>query len=89
MRPSQAIARPLVPDLDPVRLVSVPCVTTYTAHGYPYAGFVGGEHIALLTGGNGAAAKSSDEIGRHGADLVIRGRIDEPDYETDFAVHFR
>ena len=78
-----------VPDLDPVHVVSVPCVTTYTEHGYPYAGFVGSERIALLTGGNGAAAKSSDEIGRIGADLVIRGRIDEPDYATDFAVHFR
>jgi len=78
-----------IPDLDPVRLVSVPCVTTYTVHGYPYAGFVESDRIALLTGGNGAAAKSSDEIGRIGADLVIRGRLDEPDYETDFAVHFR
>ncbi|WP_242217021.1 NAD(P)/FAD-dependent oxidoreductase [Shinella zoogloeoides] len=82
------LARSL-PDLDPVRLVSVPCVTTYTEHGYPYAGFVAGERIALLTGGNGAAAKSSDEIGRIGADFVIRGQLDEPDYETDFAVHFR
>lgn len=78
-----------IPDLDPVRLVSIPCVTTYTVHGYPYAGFVESDRIALLTGGNGAAAKSSDEIGRIGADLVIRGRLDEPDYETDFAVHFR
>lgn len=78
-----------VPDLAPVRLVSVPCVTTYTPHGYPYAGFVEGERVALLTGGNGAAAKSSDEIGRIGADLVLRGRMDEPDYATDFAVHFR
>lgn len=78
-----------IPDLDPVRLVSVPCVTTYTTHGYPYAGFVEGGRIALLTGGNGAAAKSSDEIGRIGADLVIRGWLDEPDYATDFAVHFR
>ncbi|MGD9476197.1 NAD(P)/FAD-dependent oxidoreductase [Shinella sp. G-2] len=78
-----------IPDLAPVRLLSAPCVTTYTTHGYPYAGFVAGERIALLTGGNGAAAKSSDEIGRIGADLVIRGRMDEPDYTTDFAVHFR
>ena len=78
-----------VPDLHPVRLLSVPCVTTYTVHGYPYAGFVENDRIALLTGGNGAAAKSSDEIGRIGADLVIRGRLEEPDYGTDFAVHFR
>lgn len=77
-----------LPDLAPVRLVSAPCVTTFTAHGYPYAGFVGGERVALLTGGNGTAAKSSDEIGRIGADLLIRGQLDEPDYATDFAVHF-
>jgi glycine/D-amino acid oxidase-like deaminating enzyme len=78
-----------VPGLKPVRLVSAPCITTFTVHGYPYAGFVGSERIALLTGGNGMAAKSSDEIGRVGADLVIRGRMDEPDFSTDFAVHFR
>ncbi len=78
-----------IPDLAPVRMVCAPCVTTYTVHGYPYAGFVGGERVALLTGGNGAAAKSSDEIGRIGADLLLRGRLDEPDYRTDFAVHFR
>lgn len=82
------LARSL-PDLAAVRLISVPCVTTYTVHGYPYAGFVAGERIALLAGGNGTAAKSSDEIGRIGADLVVRGRVDEPDYATDFAVHFR
>ncbi|MCR6499958.1 FAD-dependent oxidoreductase [Shinella sp. CPCC 101442] len=78
-----------IPDLNPVRLLSAPCVTTFTEHGYPYAGFVESERIALLTGGNGMAAKSSDEIGRLGADLVVRGRMDEPDYATDFAVHFR
>lgn len=82
------LARSL-PDLDPVRLLSVPCVTSYTVHGYPYAGFVESDRVALLTGGNGAAAKSSDEIGRIGASLVLRGRLDEPDYATDFAVHFR
>lgn len=78
-----------IPDLRPLRLVSAPCVTTFTTHGYPYAGFVESDRIALLTGGNGMAAKSSDEIGRIGADLVIRGRMDEPDFATDFAVHFR
>lgn len=85
----KALLMRFIPDLEPVRMVSAPCVTTFTVHGYPYAGFVGGERIALLTGGNGAAAKSSDEIGRIGADMLLRGRLDEPDYQTDFAVHFR
>jgi sarcosine oxidase len=78
-----------LPAFEPVRLTSLACVTSYTVHGYPYAGFVEGDRLALLAGGNGAAAKSSDEIGRIGADLVMRGRLDEPDYATDFAVHFR
>jgi sarcosine oxidase len=78
-----------LPAFEPVRLTSLACVTSYTVHGYPYAGFVEGDRVALLAGGNGAAAKSSDEIGRIGADLVMRGRLDEPDYTTDFTVHFR
>lgn len=78
-----------IPGLQPVRFICAPCITAYTVHGYPYAGFVDSDRIALLTGGNGTAAKSSDEIGRIGADMVIRGRLDEPDYATDFAIHFR
>ena len=83
------LLRRSVPALAGAPLTSLACVTTYTPHGYPYAGFVEGERVALLAGGNGTAAKSSDEIGRIGADLVIRGRLDEPDYTSDFAVHFR
>lgn len=78
-----------IPDFAPASLSAAPCVTTFTAHGYPYAGFVAGERIAVLTGGCGAAAKSCDEIGRVGASLVMRGHLDEPDYRTDFAVRFR
>ena len=40
-----------------------PCVTTDTATGYPYLGFVD-DGIAVALGGNGASAKSCDEIGR-------------------------
>ena len=76
-----------MPGLTPRSWVSTPCVTTYTAHGYPYAGFVEGDRIALLAGGNGAAAKSSDEIGRLGARLVLDGALGDEGYATDFAVH--
>ncbi|MDX3925062.1 MAG: FAD-dependent oxidoreductase [Shinella sp.] len=79
----------MMPDLRPVSFSTAPCVTTYTVHGYPYIGFAGSERIALLSGGNGAAAKSSDEIGRLGARLIVDGRLDDPAYTTDFAVHFR
>jgi sarcosine oxidase len=47
------------------------------------------DRIAVLTGGNGQAAKSSDEIGRLGAVLVADGRLEADEYETDFAVAYR
>jgi glycine/D-amino acid oxidase-like deaminating enzyme len=52
-----------------------PCIVTYTAHNYPYIAAVDGKSAAeaqvfVCTGGCGAAAKSSDEIGRIGALLV-------------------
>jgi glycine/D-amino acid oxidase-like deaminating enzyme len=70
----------------PATLKWRPCVTTFTRHGYPYIGFTGSDRIAVLTGGNGMAAKSSDEIGRLGAILIEKGQLDAPEYETDFSV---
>ncbi len=46
-----------------------PCVVTYTPGGLPYIGWVA-EGIAVAIGGCGAAAKSSDELGRLAAALV-------------------
>lgn len=51
------------------------CIVTYTAHNYPYIAAVDGKsqaeaQVFVCTGGCGAAAKSSDEIGRIGALLV-------------------
>ncbi|MEZ0001025.1 NAD(P)/FAD-dependent oxidoreductase [Sinorhizobium fredii] len=74
--------------LRPVSTHFSPCVTSFTRHGYPYIGFVS-DRVAVLTGGNGQAAKSSDEIGRLGAALVKNGRLDAGEYETDFAVAYR
>lgn len=78
----------LLPDLRPVALTTAPCVTSFTRHGHPYVGFAESERIVVLTGGNGAAAKSSDEIGRLGATLAATGRLDAEGYATDFAVCF-
>jgi len=58
------------------------------AHDYASIGLAS-DRIAVLTGGNGQAAKSSDEIGRLGASLVMGGRLDASEYGTDFAVAFR
>lgn len=78
-----------MPSFAPASLKWSPCVTTFTRHGYPYIGFAGSDRIAVLTGGNGAAAKSSDEIGRLGALLLANGELDAPEYETDFVVCYR
>ncbi len=59
----------MVTNLEARSVHSRPCVVTYTAHGYPYIGQVA-ERIYVATGGCGAAAKSSNEIGRMGALLV-------------------
>lgn len=59
----------LLPNLQARSVQSRPCVVTYTAHGYPYIGQAA-EGIYVATGGCGAAAKSSNEIGRMGALLV-------------------
>jgi len=84
-----AVLRTLMPGFDPKSVHAAPCVTTFTRHGYPYIGFMDGTRIAVLTGGNGAAAKSSDEIGRLGAALVLNGALDAPEYGTDFSICYR
>ncbi|PST22147.1 FAD-binding oxidoreductase [Mesorhizobium plurifarium] len=84
----RALLAETIPELKPVSMHYSPCVTAFTRHGYPYIGFAS-DRIAVLTGGNGQAAKSSDEIGRLGAVLVAGGRLEADEYETDFAVAYR
>ena len=58
-----ALLHELVPGLEPVDVRSDACANCLTPTGLPYIGPVrSGLHVA--TGGNGLAAKSSDEIGR-------------------------
>lgn len=84
-----AIMRQLVPGLTCKTSTMAACVTAFTPNGYPGIGFApGSERIAVLAGGCGAAAKSSDEIGRLGAVLLATGRIDDPAYGVDFAPLF-
>jgi glycine/D-amino acid oxidase-like deaminating enzyme len=75
----------VMPQLRPVSLHTESCVTSYTRTGYPYAALLPGERIGVLTGGNGSAAKSADEIGRMGAELLRAGQWT---YDLD-AAHFR
>jgi sarcosine oxidase len=59
---AEAIGR-LLPGVEVTKLWSKPCVVVYTPTGYPYVGWVD-DGLAVVRGGNGAAAKSSDEVGR-------------------------
>lgn len=60
--------RALLPDYELVGLDSSPCVITGTATGHPYVGWID-DGLAVALGGNGSAAKSSDELGRLAASL--------------------
>lgn len=73
----------LVPDLAIRSISSAACVTSFTPTGYPAIGWMVPGRIAVVTGGCGAAAKSSDEIGRLGAELVFEGRISS--FDADFS----
>lgn len=60
--------RALLPDAAITSVTTSPCVITNTPTGYPYVGWLD-DGLAVAIGGNGEAAKSSDEIGRLAASL--------------------
>lgn len=78
----------LVPHLKVVGVHSDSCVTSYTPTGYPAIGWTSAPAVAVMAGGCGAAAKSSDEIGRLGAELLLHGRIIDQAYRADFDPRF-
>ncbi|RRN72713.1 FAD-dependent oxidoreductase [Agrobacterium deltaense] len=78
----------LVPSIDLSRDSMAACVVSKTQSGYPAIGFTASPKIAVLTGGNGTAAKSSDEIGRLGAVLLRNGEIADGAFSTDFKPAF-
>jgi sarcosine oxidase len=83
------IIRSLIPDLRPLSVSTGSCITSFAPTGYPMIGYTASPHVAVLTGCNGTSAKSSDEIGRLGAELLFEGRIKDQGYTTDFSAHFR
>lgn len=78
----------LVPGLGIKGIHTESCVTAYTPTGYPAIGWTSASSIAIMAGGCGAAAKSSDEIGRLGAELLLHGRIIDQAYRADFTPQF-
>ncbi|MBY3210370.1 NAD(P)/FAD-dependent oxidoreductase [Rhizobium laguerreae] len=79
----------LVPDMVPLSISAAACVVSHTEGGYPMIGYSSSPEIAVLTGCAGTSAKSSDEIGRLGAELLLSGGISEQGYSTDFTPQFR
>lgn len=61
----------LIPTLKAKSIHSYPCVVTHTQHGRPYIDTLVANQVYVAAGGNGAAAKSSNEIGRLAAQLVM------------------
>jgi sarcosine oxidase len=63
----------LIPDLKGAPIHTDSCAVTATVSGYPYVELVADGRLCVAVGGNGQAAKSSDEIGRLAADLLLAG----------------
>ena len=70
----RAALQGMMPELAALSWRTGRCVVTYTTHGRPYIGLVGDGRIGVTVGGNGSGAKSSDGIGRLGAELLADGR---------------
>ncbi len=84
---SQVMER-LMPGLDLSKTSRAACVTSFTPTGYPAISMSASDRIGVLSGGCGAAAKSSDEIGRLGAELIFHGAIQDEAYAADFTAGF-
>ncbi|KRB61428.1 FAD-dependent oxidoreductase [Rhizobium sp. Root708] len=84
-----ATAQALMPGLAGRPITSASCVATFTRTAYPYAGFTASSRIAVLTGGNFVAAKSSDEIGRLGAVLMTDGALGPENFGEQLTPVFR
>jgi sarcosine oxidase len=82
------IIETLIPTIDRSRISMAACAVAKTPTGYPAIGFTSSPNIAVTTGGCGTAAKSSDEIGRLGAELLLAGQLDDAGYSTDFRPTF-
>ena len=63
----------LIPDLAGAPIHTDTCVVTTTVGGHPYVDLIADGRVCLAVGGNGKAAKSSDEIGRLAAGLLLAG----------------
>ncbi|XP_022106208.1 probable sarcosine oxidase [Acanthaster planci] len=78
----------LFPGLNPISLHTVTCVTACTPTGHLYCDMVA-PGLGVLVGGNGYGAKSSDEIGHMGANMILKGEWDYDMPKDKFAVQLK
>ena len=79
----------IVPDLRGAPVHTDTCVVTTTPTDNPYIDLIEDGRIGVALGGNGRAAKSSDEIGRIAADLLLAGAWTESEYpQEEFRLRF-
>ncbi|MBM2577379.1 FAD-dependent oxidoreductase [Jannaschia sp. Os4] len=76
--------RAVLPGLAAAETRTAACAVVWTETGFPYVERIG-ERLTALVGGNGAAAKCGDELGRLGAAVARGGSLDGEGYATDFA----
>ncbi|MEL6585741.1 MAG: FAD-dependent oxidoreductase [Pseudomonadota bacterium] len=75
----------ILPGLRPEATCTGPCAVTWTRTGHPYIARLS-EDVSVLIGGNGAAAKSGDELGRLGSIVAMGGDLGEEGYAQGFDV---
>jgi len=73
------LLRGFIPNVNPVRIISNSCATLNTPTRQAYIGELS-EGWGVATGGNGYAAKSSDELGR----LAALSLLDKPKFDSEF-----
>lgn len=82
----KAVLSNLIVDLRVQAFHRKPCVTAYTPQGYPFIDTLADDQLYVAVGGCGAAAKSSNELGRVAAMLVVNNAWD---YDLDWALFQR
>lgn len=80
--------REVYPSLNVLSTHFSPCLIMDTASHFPYIDMID-DRIGIVVGGNGKAAKSSDEIGRLAAGMIASGTWESAIPESVFAAKLR
>jgi sarcosine oxidase len=80
--------RARLPGLREAGTHTAPCAVTWTETGMPYIDHAG-PNLTILAGGNGAAAKCGDELGRLGACQATGASLSPEGYTAEFTAYWR